>query len=85
MSEYVKLARMQRKLDSRDAKIRGLERRVLKLESALASRTLDLESLSRNVSRAVTEALCNVRMIPVFGVGKGHKIVEITHIDAPRK
>lgn len=74
--------RLERKLARRDRKIAGMRRRIALLESALATRTLDLGSLSRNVERAVTSALCNVRMIPVIGVGRDAKIVEVKAADA---
>ena len=76
------MQRLQAKLAKRDKRIAGLEQRIAKLERALAGRTLDLESLSRNLERTVTNALCNVRMIPVFGVGQTNKIVEIRGADA---
>lgn len=71
------IARLRRRIDQRDRRIAGLVRRISVLETALATRTLDLASLSRNVERAVTHALCNVRMIPVHGMS-GSKIVEVT-------
>ena len=79
--------RLQRKLEKRNARIAGLERRIAKLEASLALRTgdavvVDYSQLHRDLSRAVTEALCNVRMIPVHGVGKSVRIVEVKAVDA---
>ena len=76
-------SRLRRKLEKRDQKIAGMKRRIIALERALGARTMDLESLSRNVERAVTHALCNVRMIPVSGVGRDPKILEVKLTDAP--
>lgn len=73
--------RLKRKIVKRDKKIAGLERRVSELERALGARTIDLQSLSRNVESAVTNALCNVRMIPVFGAVRDSKIVEVRNVD----
>ncbi len=78
-------SRLRRKLEKRDQRIAGMKRRIEALEHALATRTMDLESLSRNVERAVTHALCNVRMIPVHGFGSNSKIVEVKLTDAPRR
>ena len=77
--------RLVRRLDQRDRKIAGLERKVARLEKALAWRTLDLESLSNNVRREVQDALCNVRMIPVSGGIKTSRIMEVRDIPANAK
>lgn len=69
--------RLVRRLERRDKRIAGLERKIRKLEEALSWRTLDLESLSRNVRREVQDALCNVRMIPVHGLSGMNQIVEV--------
>lgn len=69
--------RLLRRLEKRDRKIAGLERKIQRLEEALTWRTIDLESLSRNVRREVQDALCNVRMIPVFGGGRDKVIAEV--------
>lgn len=66
MSDVV-IGRLKRKLAQRDQRIAGLNRRVAGLERALAARVLDSQLLPREITRAVQEALCNVRMIPVFG------------------
>lgn len=76
-SESVVHQRLIRRIERRDKRIAGLERKIQKLENALAWRTLDLESLSRNVRREVQDALCNVRMIPVHGLSSMSKIVEV--------
>lgn len=76
-----RVMRLRRKIAKRDRRIIALEKKVLALESALGARTIDLESLSRNVERAVTDALCNVRMIPVFG-HRDRKIIEVRNVDA---
>lgn len=77
-------ARLRRKLAKRDARIAGLQRRCLSLEVALASRALDVATLTRDVERAVQRALCNVRMIPVLGVSGSDRIVEITATESKR-
>jgi hypothetical protein len=59
------ILRLTRRIQRRDKRIAGLERKIQQLESALATRTLDLGSLSRNIRREVQDALCNVRFIPV--------------------
>jgi hypothetical protein len=76
--------RLIRRIENRDKKIAGLKRKVQQLESALAYRTMDLESLSRNIRREVEDALCNVRMVPVRNTLRDTKmIVEINEL--PRK
>ena len=74
--------RLVRRLEQRDKKIAGLEHKIQKLETALAWRTMDLESLSRNVRREVQDALCNVRMIPVFGGTRDQVITEVRNTPA---
>lgn len=69
--------RLVRRLERRDRKIAGLERKIKRLEEALTWRTIDLESLSRNIRREVQDALCNVRMIPVFGGKRDAVIAEV--------
>jgi hypothetical protein len=81
-SHGVVVQRLVRRLDQRDRKIAGLERKIARLEQALAWRTLDLESLSNNVRREVQDALCNVRMIPVGGGIKTSRIMEVRDIPA---
>lgn len=74
--------RLQQKLAKRNAKIEGLRRRVALLESALATQCLEMQRLPRDVTRAVQDALCNVRMIPVIGAGKNARIVKVESSDA---
>jgi len=61
--EEIKVQRLQRRIAKRDEKIKAMELRIRLLERALATRTLDLESLSRNLEHVVQRALCNVQMI----------------------
>ena len=75
--------RLYRKIQRRDTKIAAMEQRIASMERALVTRTLDLESLSRNVERAVTYALSNVRMIPVLN-GRTDKILEIRELPPER-
>ena len=74
--------RLVRRLEQRDRKIAGLGRKIERLEEALTWRTIDLESLSRNVRREVQDALCNVRMIPVFGGSRDKVITEVRNTPA---
>lgn len=73
----VTVARLRRKLLQRDSRIAGLMRRVADLESALALKDFETKRIPRDVVRAVQEALCNVRMIPVLGIGKDARIMEV--------
>ena len=43
---------------------------------------IDLESLSRNIRREVQDALCNVRMIPVFRGKRDQFITEVRNSPA---
>lgn len=71
MAEHeVAMARLQRKLDKKDKRIERLEQHIARLEHTLACRTLDLKSITPDVTKAVSDALCNVRMIPVMGSPK---------------
>lgn len=76
--------RLLRRIDRKDKKIAALEKKIQKLEAALSWRTMDLESLSRNVHDAVQRAMCNVRMIPVHGGMRDTKILEVRSI-SPEK
>gem|GEM_PF-3440291 len=71
------VSRLQRRTEQRDRRIAGMERKIQRLEEALSWRTIDLESLSRNIRREVQDALCNVRMIPVFGGKRDAVIAEV--------
>jgi len=75
------IGRMQKKIDSRNRKIEGMARKIDTLEATLAWRNIDLESISRNLKQEVENALCNVRMIPVGGMSKTSKILEIRTVD----
>lgn len=76
--------RLLRRIDRKDKKIAALEKKVQKLETVLSWRTIDLESVTRNVHDAVQRAMCNVRMIPVHGGIRDSKIVEVRSI-SPEK
>jgi predicted RNase H-like nuclease (RuvC/YqgF family) len=71
------IGRLQRKLAQRDRRIAGLQRYIAELEHALSGKDIEMKRLPRDVTRAVQEALCNVRMIPVLGLGGGTRIVEV--------
>jgi predicted RNase H-like nuclease (RuvC/YqgF family) len=72
-----RIGRLQRKLAQRDRRIAGMQRRIADLEHSLATKDMEVKRLPIDVTRAVQEALCNVRMIPVLGLGGGTKIVEV--------
>ena len=76
----IRLERANRRIERRDRKIAGLQRKIELLENALAWRSMDLESLSRNVRREVVDALCNVRMIPIHGGTRDQVIAEVRTI-----
>jgi len=71
------VARLQAKLARRDRKIAGLERKLKLLQQALGMQSMLMQRLPVDVERAVQRALCNVRMIPVLGIGGSDKIVEV--------
>ena len=71
-----KINRLLGKLEKRNHRITGLLRRIALLESALATKTIEERNFSRDVTRAVQSALCNVRMIPIHGI-RDSKIIEI--------
>ena len=74
--------RLRRKLEKRDLRIAGLQRRVTALESALATKDIDAKRMPLDVTRAVQHALSNVRLIPIIGASKNGRIVEIKTSDA---
>jgi multidrug resistance efflux pump len=76
----IRLERANRRIERRDRKIAGLQRKIERLENALAWRTIDLESVTRNVHDAVQRALCNVRMIPIHGWTRDQVIAEVRTI-----
>lgn len=78
----IKIRRLLRKIEKRDKRNAGLLNRISQLESALATKDVEIKRLPREVARAVQEALCNVRMIPVLGVGKNARIIEVKSSEA---
>jgi multidrug resistance efflux pump len=81
----IRLERANRRIQRRDRKIAGLQREIKRLEQALAWRTIDLESVTRNVHDAVQRALCNVRMIPIDGWTRDQVIAEVRTIPTTTK
>lgn len=71
--DSIQIERLKRKIRRRDVKIAGLEKKIARLQRV----ALEVHALPRNVERAVQNALCNVRMIPVFGAGRDAKILEV--------
>ena len=76
MTEVQRL-RLKRKLEQRDRRIKALQERISELQYMLVTKAMEIKRLPRDVTRAVQEALCNVRMIPILGIGGDKKIVEI--------
>lgn len=65
-TDAVRVARLERKIYKRDQRISGLKARIAELETVLARNTVDEVRVGRHeLARAVTNALCNVRMIPI--------------------
>lgn len=77
-----RVRRLLRRIEKRDTKIAGMKRRIQELEHALAVKDIEVKRLPRDVTRAVQEALCNVRMIPVLGIGESARILEVKSSDA---
>lgn len=77
-----RVRRLLLKLEKRDQRIAGLERRVAMLESALATKDIDSKRLPLDVTRAVQQALSNVRLVPIIGLTKNARIVEVKSSDA---
>ena len=79
MSErcLITIGRLRKKLAQRDRRIAGLASRIDELESALALSEMRAQRLPIDVERAVQRALCNVRMIPVLGIGTDAQILEV--------
>ncbi len=82
MTDAVKLNRLRRKLEQRDRRIAGLERRIDLLERTIvglstAHDMIDSTRLKRDITRAVQEALCNVRMIPMH-IGSRIREVDVS-------
>lgn len=80
--ETPKVKRLNRKLQKRDRRITALEHRIMLLENQIATKDLQAKRLPLDVTRAVQQALCNVRMIPVLGVGRDAKILDVNFSDA---
>lgn len=76
---------LRRKLAKRERRIKGMQRRIDELETALSLHAIRIDRLPERVTKAVQDALCNVRLIPLVGAGRSDKIVEIRAIDAARK
>jgi predicted RNase H-like nuclease (RuvC/YqgF family) len=77
MNNEIEKKRLERRIKRKDKRIAGLERKIQSLEKALSIRTLDLESLTKNLQNAVEQTLCNVRMIPVHSLGRHSVIAEV--------
>lgn len=75
--EEIKLCRMQKKLNKRDRKIAALEKEIRELKSALCVHSFMIKRIPVDVTKAVQSALCNVRMIPIIGIGSSDRIVDI--------
>ena len=80
--QEIGIQRLRRKLEQKNQRISGLERRIAKLEHALAIRSgdtvvVDTAKLRHDLEKAVVDAFCNVRMIPVLGIGGSKRIVEV--------
>jgi uncharacterized protein YlxW (UPF0749 family) len=73
--------RLQRKLEKQKRKNAALEKRVRQLESKVADTTINL---TRSIEKSFEHVLCNVRMVPVLGIGASSKIVEFNVTDAPK-
>lgn len=65
MNPDITILRLKRRIEKKNKTILGQQRKIQELESALATRTLDLGNLSRNIRKEVQDALCNVRLIPI--------------------
>lgn len=72
----VQFARLRRKLAQRDKRIAGMQSRIATLESRLATKDVEAQRATRDVTKAVQDALCNVRLIPILGM-RGSRIVEV--------
>ena len=73
--------RLRKRIEKRDRRIQGMERKIADLEHVIATQELAARRLPIDVERAVQRALCNVRMIPVFG--RPETILEVRNVDAP--
>lgn len=68
--------RLLRKIARRDERIIGLERRISELEHEVSM----IGKHREDVYKAVQDALCNVRMIPVRGPMRTEKIIEVREV-----
>ncbi len=74
----VQFNRLWRKIQKRDEKIAGLNKRIAELEHTLAVKDNLLNKLPTDITKAVQRAICNVRMIPVHGsISSNELIVEV--------
>lgn len=71
--EEVLRGRLERRIARKDARIAALEKRLIELERSIARHV----TLEFRVEDAVQRALCNVRMIPVLGLGRNTTKIEI--------
>lgn len=60
---HQRLDRIGRRLAKRDNRIAGMDRKIQQLETALATRTLDIESLSRKLRREAQDAEAGLEAI----------------------
>lgn len=81
----IRVDRLRRKLARRDARIAGLERRISELQRQFATQQRQIDVLPIEVTKAVQRALCNVRMIPVLGIGSSDKIIEVRTVEEQNK
>lgn len=66
----IEIVRLQRKLRKKEAKLAGMRKHIGQLEEVIVNKAFDFNHISRKIENAVTNALCNVRMIPVIGKHK---------------
>lgn len=71
------IKQLERKLRKREKHIEGMRREIERLQRSLAMHALRVQSIPSDVERAVQNALCNVRMIPVRGAMGSDRIVEV--------
>jgi CII-binding regulator of phage lambda lysogenization HflD len=80
-----KIARLKRKLEKRDQKIRGMEREIVSLQSKLAQSAYLQDKMPREIEKLVQRALSNMRLIPALGIGSSTKILEVRALDKDNK
>ena len=81
----VAIARLKRKLAQRDNRITGLENKIKQQNELLFLLEQSVKRTPIEVTRAVQEALCNVRMIPVLGIRSNDRIIEVREADKVTK